>query len=142
MAFHHLFRQLFTINGIVNCASDSDISGHIVADRITVSILFTGRHHREDNAPVFNAIAYPEFKIILLRGHRHRRGNAHQSQLSAARGGISIIFIQKDKNQPVKVILFTRIPGISFNDQLLTRLKADQSVRIAPIGSRANVFSS
>lgn len=106
MAFHHLFRQLLTINGIVNCASDSDISGHIVADRIIVSILFTGWHHREDNALVFNAIAYPEFKIILLRGHRHRRGNAHQSQLSAARGGISIIFIQKDKTSRLKSFFY------------------------------------
>ncbi len=69
MAFHHLFRQLLTINGIVNCASDSDISGHIVADRITVSILLpAGTIREEDNAPVFNAIAYPEFKDYPAAG--------------------------------------------------------------------------
>ncbi len=137
MTFHDLIGKLLTVDGVVDGAPDGNIGSDIVPNRIAIGVFFTCRNHREHNAAVFHAVAYPKFQIFLLRSDCHRWRDTYESQLAAARCGISVIFIKEDKHQLTEIIFLTGIPRVSLNDQLLPRLKTHQSIR-----TRANrIFS-
>ncbi len=116
MSFHQLIGQLLAINGVVDGAADGDVGGDIIADGITLGIFFPGRYHREDDATVLHAIAYPELQILLLWGYGHGGSDADQIQLAALRRGVGVIFVEEDEHQTVKVVFLASVVGVSLDD--------------------------